>query len=82
MFDYIHAGIPLLASDLIEIRRIIEENQIGIIAQNHQPEYLASLVNQLIQDKAKQTTFRENCKKASANLNWDNEVKAIRKWYA
>jgi len=40
------------------------------------------LVNQLIQDKTKQTTFRENCKKAASNLIWDIEVKAIRKWYA
>jgi glycosyltransferase involved in cell wall biosynthesis len=82
VFDYMHAGIPILASDLIEVKRIIEENNIGIIAKDHQPEYLASLVNQLIQDKTTQTIFKENCKKAAKYLIWDNEVKAIRNWYA
>jgi glycosyltransferase involved in cell wall biosynthesis len=82
VFDYMHAGIPILASDLIEVKRIVVENQIGIIAKNHQPEYLASLVNQLIQDEMMQTTFRENCKKGARDLIWDNEVKSIRKWYA
>jgi glycosyltransferase involved in cell wall biosynthesis len=82
VFDYIHAGIPLLASDLIEVRRIIEENKVGLIAQNHQPEHLADLVNELIVDKAMQADFRENCKQASLNLYWENEVLSIQKWYS
>jgi glycosyltransferase involved in cell wall biosynthesis len=82
VFDYIHAGIPILASDLIEVKRIVEENNVGIIAQNHQPEYLAGLVKQLMHDVDIQRQFRENCEKASSQLVWEKEVKSIRKWYA
>jgi glycosyltransferase involved in cell wall biosynthesis len=82
VFDYIHAGIPLLASDLIEVKRIIEGNRVGLIAQNHQPEHLADLVKELIVDKALQADFRENCKKASLHLYWENEVLSIQKWYS
>ena len=81
VFDYIHAGIPILASDLIEVKRIVEDNRVGLIAQNHQPEYLADLVKELIFDKVKQADFRENCIQASIHLHWENEVMAIRKWY-
>jgi glycosyltransferase involved in cell wall biosynthesis len=82
VFDYIHAGIPLLASDLIEVKGIIEGNRVGLIAQNHQPEHLADLVKELIVDKALQADFRENCKKASLRLYWENEVLSIQKWYS
>ena len=82
VFDYIHAGIPILASNLIEVKRIVEENNVGIIAQNHQPEYLAGIVKQLMHDVDIQRQFRENCEKASIQLVWEKEVKSIRKWYA
>lgn len=82
VFDYIHAGIPVLASDLIEVKRIVEEYKVGIITQNHQPEHLADLVMQLINDADIQQKFRENCQKASRQLVWENEVQSIQKWYA
>src|SRR5690606_265256 len=41
IFDYMKAGIPVLSSNLPELRNIIEEFQIGTIVHSHNPEEIA-----------------------------------------
>ena len=38
IFDYIHAGVPVLASDLPEVRKIVEGYDVGLISPNHNPK--------------------------------------------
>src|SRR5690606_9219498 len=41
IFDYTHAGIPILGTNLPEIKNTIEQFQIGKIIQNHEPKHIA-----------------------------------------
>ncbi|MFH0867412.1 MAG: glycosyltransferase [Bacteroidota bacterium] len=73
LFDYIHAGVPVLASPLVEIKKIIQQYKIGEMIENHLPEHIADKLNGMIVDKQRLAFFRENCNIAKAELNWKNE---------
>jgi glycosyltransferase involved in cell wall biosynthesis len=77
LFDYIHAGLPVIASDLPEIRRIIDGYKIGVIIPSHEPQSIASVLNKVIQDAATNAIWKENLKKAAAELTWDSEREVL-----
>jgi len=73
IFDYIQAGVPILASDLPEVKKIIEGYNIGCISPDHNIKNLATLMNKMIDNKEMRLTWQENLKAASQELNWDHE---------
>jgi glycosyltransferase involved in cell wall biosynthesis len=73
LFDYIHSGVPVLASPLIEIQNIIQQYTIGEMIDSHVPEHIAGKLNSMLSDKKKLAVYRENCNIAKADLNWKNE---------
>ena len=81
LFDYIHAGIPILASRLPEIARIVEGYNIGRIAENHDPQYVAGLMNQMLNDEAQNKIWKNNLLLAAKELNWENEEKILTELY-
>lgn len=82
LFDYIHAGIPVLASDLHEVSKIVRKYKIGVVAKNHFPEHLASDVRDLLEDTTKYQSLKENCLPAQEELCWENEVNALQSVYS
>lgn len=81
LFDYIHAGIPTLASDLPEVKRIINTYKIGLISPNHNPKILAEIVSELMRNSLKQQELRNNCNVASKLLSWENEANILSAFY-
>jgi len=77
LFDYIHAGIPVLASPLVEIKTIIDTYQVGETIDGHLPVKLAGSIRQMLSDTDRLAFYRVNCKRASEELNWDNEKKVL-----
>jgi glycosyltransferase involved in cell wall biosynthesis len=73
LFDYIHAGIPILASPLPEVKHIIEEYQIGCTIDNHDPQHIAELMHSMLTDKKSREMWKKNLTLASEKLNWQNE---------
>jgi glycosyltransferase involved in cell wall biosynthesis len=73
LFDYIHAGVPVLASNLVEIEKIIREFNVGDIIDSHDPEHIAQKLNNLLNDKTRLNILKENCKFAATKLNWETE---------
>ena len=77
LFDYIHAGVPVIASSLVEIKKIIKQYDVGEIIENHNPEHIADKVNQLLGDNARMKILKENCIIAANSLNWEFEEKKL-----
>lgn len=73
LFDYIAANVPVLVSDLPEMRKIIEEYEIGIVASSRNPIELANQIADLFDDKKRYESILNNVKKAAEQLNWQNE---------
>jgi len=73
LFDYIHAGIPVLASPLPEIKRVIDEYGIGDFIPSHEPGEIAQKVNQILADQELMDKWKNNTIFAAENLCWENE---------
>ena len=73
LFDYIHSRIPVLASDLPEIKDIIEKYDIGFFIPNHTPQAIAETVNRIFENKSRYQTVKLNTGKAGKELSWENE---------
>jgi len=77
LFDYIYAGVPVIASPLVEIKRIIQHYEIGAFIENHDPVHIAETINTLLQDENRMSQYRQNTKKAATELNWENEKNTL-----
>ena len=73
LFDYICAEVPILASPLIEIKKIIEHYKVGECIESHNPEHIAERIKSMLADKAKLGTYKENARKAKDVLCWEKE---------
>ncbi|MEI6060033.1 MAG: glycosyltransferase [Bacteroidota bacterium] len=73
LFDYIYAGLPILATPLVELKNIIEHYEIGCFIENHEPQHIAAAITGMLGDKKQLTLYKENTKKAASELNWENE---------
>lgn len=81
LFDYIHAGIPLLVSNLPEMKTIVEKYKIGEITSTLNPPELAEKLKTALFDIQQRKTWKINLKKAARELSWENEEKVLKKIY-
>jgi len=77
LFDYIHAGIPVLASDLPELKKIINDYDIGYFLQNHDPKNIAATIEYIFENAERYKTVKSNTEKAREQLCWENEEKNL-----
>ena len=77
IFDYFQADLPVIASDLIEVRRIIDEYQVGIILSSHQPMKMAEEINSYLSNNERFNYTKQNVQKAKAELIWENEKEIL-----
>jgi glycosyltransferase involved in cell wall biosynthesis len=80
LFDYIHAGLPVLVSDLPELRRVVDAYKIGVVVSRVEPQEIAFSLQQMF-DNGKLENWRKNALMAAQELNWQNEQEVIRKIY-
>lgn len=73
VFDYINAGVPVLCSDLPEMRNIINNYQTGILFKGTDEKKLAKTIIKITSDRKKLLQLHHNCIKASKELCWENE---------
>ena len=72
LFDYIHAGLPFIASNLIEVKRIVEAYGVGEIVQERTPQSLAKQIRNMF------VVNSEKYQKAQEKLCWEKEQKVLR----
>ena len=81
LFDYIQAGVPIVASHLTEIERIITHYNIGTFIENHEPETIAGTIKNALNDEKKLAEWKNNLIFAAQELCWENEEEVLLKIY-
>lgn len=76
IFDYLHAGVPVLVSRLVELEKIVEEYQIGAYIENHEPRHIAARIRGIF-ESAPLETWKKNTERVRRELNWEKESRII-----
>lgn len=80
VFDYIHAGVPVLCSDLVEVKKIVLDYSVGMVAANHDPQSIADSIKTMLRDESQLLVWKKNTIIAAEKLNWsveENELKSV-----
>lgn len=81
VFDYIHAGVPVLASSVFEVKKIIEGYKTGICIDKITPENIANAIHEIFERPGLYEDFKNNTLVAREELNWENEMKVLEDVY-
>jgi glycosyltransferase involved in cell wall biosynthesis len=81
IFDFVHAGVPVLASNLVEIRKIFSRYAIGELIESHEPRHIAERMDLMLSNPGKRKFWIENEITASGDLCWQNEENVLREIY-
>lgn len=77
LFDYMHAGTPIISSQLIEISSLIQKYQIGISVTAVTPQAIAAGITYLRDNPKELKRMKENCLKAAKIESWENEKQKL-----
>ncbi|WP_303905163.1 glycosyltransferase family 4 protein [Thiohalomonas denitrificans] len=78
MFEYMSAGLPVIASRFPLWREIIEQGQCGVCVDPLYPEDIAAAVDRFITNPKQARQMGENGKRAvRERFNWQNEAKKL-----
>lgn len=73
IFDYIQAGVPVLATRFPEITTIVETYKTGVLINHYEPKYLAEVINNMLEVSFDTNHFESVAKK----LCWEKEEKVL-----
>jgi len=77
LFDYIHAGIPILSSNLTEISKIIKQYRVGIFLSEIEPKTISETILKYKSNIKLQKQHRINCRNAAEQENWQVEQQKL-----
>lgn len=81
LFEFIAAGLPILASDLPELRRLVAGNGIGRVARLATPEQLAWAIEEMLSDGGRLQGWRERLSVVRQELSWQRESERLLQIY-
>lgn len=77
IFDYIQAHVPVVCSGFPEMKRIIEDYNVGMTVKSDNKELLFEILYEALHNKEKRKEWQDNCRLASSVLNWEVEQKKL-----
>lgn len=79
IFDFMHAKVPVLATDFPEIRKVVTEAGTGDLIDNYEPQYLAEKIKESLEKWSSNADKEEIFEKACKKFNWEEEEKKLLK---
>jgi glycosyltransferase involved in cell wall biosynthesis len=77
IFDYIQAGVPVVATAIPEVKKIVEQYECGICLYDVSPLTLSATITALINDKARYGMYKDNTQNAAKELCWEKEEEVL-----
>ena len=81
VFEYINAGLAVVASDFPELRRVIYKHNIGCTFDPNDPHDIARAVMYVFEDAERWHRMKQNTFAASQSYNWENESEKLLNLY-
>lgn len=77
LFEFIAAGLPILATDLPEVRKLVQEQEIGLVGDTDSPQKLASLMDDFFSDEQRFASWKARVSVARQLICWEQEEKKL-----
>ena len=77
LFDYLHAGIPVLATDLPEVAALVRQYDAGIVIPAPDPARIAAEVKAVMADARHLAHLRANATFAARELDGEQEMNKL-----
>lgn len=75
MFEYLMAEIPVIVSNLYEMKRLVVTNKIGVVAKENSPEGLKEAIEEAV--KLDKEELKTNIQKVKTIYNWEEQEKVL-----
>ena len=79
LFEFIVAGVPILANDLPELRRFVYDNGFGQVHPLNDPELIAAAIDAMC--TADLETYRQNLRTRCHEFTWEQQAGVITELY-
>lgn len=73
LFEYLIAGIPVLASPIPEMKRVVETFNVGVLAHPDDPVQLVNSLETALFDETQRAEWRDNADRAMKSYSWAND---------
>lgn len=77
VFEYLNAGLPVVASDFPEMRRVIEEFSVGGVFDPENPSDIARAIKDIKENPEAARQMRANTVNAAGKFHWGNEAEKL-----
>ena len=77
IFDYLHSGVPVLVSRLVELEKIVNKYDVGTFIENHDPPHIASRIQEIFDEPGQLERWKENTEQVRRELNWEKEGQIV-----
>lgn len=82
LFHYIYSGLPVIASDCIPIKRIIEETGCGIIYHDFDTDGLAGIIENILENPRALLKYSDSNHWIREKYNWEKESSNLTEIYS
>jgi glycosyltransferase involved in cell wall biosynthesis len=82
VFEYMMAGLPQVVSNFPELKRFVESTGVGVAVDVDNAGEVLDTVREILSDQGRLDQFRENCKRAAHEFNWERESEKLKNVYA
>jgi glycosyltransferase involved in cell wall biosynthesis len=79
MFEYLMSEIPVIVSNLYEMKRLVESNEIGIVAKENTSNGLQEAIEEAV--KLDKKELKINIQKLKTIYNWEKQEKVLLEVY-
>jgi glycosyltransferase involved in cell wall biosynthesis len=73
IFEYIHAGVPVISSNFPEPQKILTRFNVGELVNPEDKQEILNKIKFLIDNPNIYNTYKQNCINARDTLNWENQ---------
>ena len=77
LFDFIQAGVPIVASNLVEVGKIIRKYDIGLFIPDHDPQSIAATIRKGLDNTESRARWQQGLVQAAQDLCWENEQQTL-----
>lgn len=78
LFEYIHSGLPVLCSNTIENKRVIDQFEVGVLVNNNVRVISEKLIFLTQMNNTQKDKFKIEILKAQNFFCWENQIETIK----